>query len=360
LRLVHSTGRSAEEPCLIIYTSGSSGTPKGVVCSHQSVLSATNAIQRCLGYRPGDRVALSVPLTFDYGLYQAFLCMVSGACLVMYPPRSVGPGFVDRLDRDGITVLPSLPPLTQSIVSMCRRRTRQLMGLRLLTSTGADFGAALVQAARDVMPHCRVVPMYGLTECKRAAIQMRIDGRSHSAGQPIPGCRIAIVENGERLPPGQQGEIWVTGANVMSGYWPLDDKALNSRFHVDVFGRRWVASGDRGWLDDDGDLHVVGRLDDVFKRDGYRTSVAEIESALLESADVERVCVVPPTQELPFTAFYEGDIAPQTLRAFLSERLENYRIPENILQVSSIPLNSNGKIDRIAVRSFLKSEELSH
>ncbi|MEU8658894.1 AMP-binding protein [Actinoplanes philippinensis] len=347
---------AAEDPAtlartaLMIYTSGSSGIPKGVVCSHSAVLSAVDGIQQRLAYRDTDRVALLLPMAFDYGLYQAFLALRSGAQLVIYPPDSGGLGLGGQLDEDGITVLPSLPALTQSLVTWCRRRNRSLRSLRLLTSTGADFTERLAQAARRALPSARVVPMYGLTECKRATIHTGSPDEPHNSGTPIPGCRVVILdEDREPVADGEVGEIVVVGDNVMSGYWPLTDESLNSRFGTNGDGERWVASGDRGRLDAAGSLYVLGRVDDLFKHNGYRTSVTEIEEVISTIEGVERVCVRPPDDVNTFLAYYEGAIEATQLRTELGRRLESYKIPEELHRTDQMPINSNGKIDRQAV-----------
>lgn len=350
-----ATTVSLDDVALMIYTSGSSGAPKGVVCSHSAVLSAVEGIQERLGYLKTDRIGLVLPMAFDYGLYQGFLALRAGAELYIYEEAANGPRLGNRLKSDGITVLPSLPVLTTGLVSWSQRRHIKLDQIRLLTSTGADFTEHLAMQAREVMPRARVVPMYGLTECKRATIH---DGRPHAphnSGRAIKGCQIEIRDESEHaLPAGEVGEIVVIGGNVMKGYWPLDDGALNERFGVTSDGERFVRTGDKGYLDLSGGLYVLGRTDDMFKIRGYRTSVGEIEDSLLAITGVYQACVQPPLDGLPFTALYEGELTPVDLRSRLSAGLELNKIPDVILRVDSLPISANGKLDRNRIMSDMR------
>lgn len=333
-------------PCMLIYTSGSSGTPKGIVCGHVNVLSAARSIQQCLRYRPDDRIALLLPLSFDYGLYQLFLALLSGASLYIYPAGTAGPGMVERIQRDGITVVPSMPVLTATITTICRRRRITLCDVRLVTSTGSDFSETQVHQLQPHVPNALIRPMYGLTESKRATIQQLRPPHVHSSGQPIPGSVVVVHGPRGQLPAGEEGEVHVGGPNVMLGYWPLSDSELNSRFYTDELGGRWVVTGDRGWIDEQGSLHVGGRTDDLFKRSGMRTSVAEIEDSLLLVDGVDAACVVPPQPGRPFAAFYSGPVLPDQVREELAQLIEPPKIPEHLVSLAELPLNSNGKLDR--------------
>lgn len=344
-----------DDVALMIYTSGSSGVPKGVVCSHSAVLSAVEGIQDRLGYVATDRIGLVLPMAFDYGLYQGFLALRAGAELFIYEEAVSGPRLGDRLERDGITVLPSLPALTTGLVSWCQRRQIKLEQVRLLTSTGADFTENLASRTREVMPNARVVPMYGLTECKRATIHDGDPDAPHNSGRAIKGCRIEIHDDaGNALASGEMGQVVVVGDNVMKGYWPLGDEALNERFGVTADGARFVRTGDRGYVDASGGLYVLGRVDDMFKIRGYRTSIGEVEDALLEVSGVTQACVQPPLQGLPYMALYEGDITHIDLRERLSRRLELHKVPDILVQVDQLAVNANGKLDRKRIASSIR------
>ncbi|MDJ0005840.1 AMP-binding protein [Rhodococcus fascians] len=336
---------------LMIYTSGSSGAPKGIVCPAPAVEFAIHSIQRCLQYDASDLIAQPLPLTFDYGLYQIWLAMVAGARVKLYPDGTAGPTFLTRLDRDRITVLPSMPVLTDSLIRVSERRGRTLSDLRLVTSTGGACSGRQVAGLRRLAPHAHVVPMYGLTECKRATISaLGASGEGLGAGRALPDTDVRVRANRETdLPAGETGEIHVGGPHVMAGYWPLSDNELNQRFYTDEYGTRWVATGDSGHLDSTGVLHVEGRLDDVFKSNGYRTSATEVEDALQMTDGVDQACVVPPRSGTPYTAVYVGISSPEDVRRELHQVLESAKHPPYLIPLTDMPLNVNGKIDRPAV-----------
>ncbi|MFF2392316.1 class I adenylate-forming enzyme family protein [Nocardia sp. NPDC058114] len=341
---------------LLIYTSGSSGTPKGILCPTDSIAFAVHAISACLQYRPRDVIAQPLPLTFDYGLYQVWLAMTAGATVRLYPEGAAGPSLIGRLERDDVTVLPSMPVLSESLVRVADRRGRHLAGLRLITSTGGACSPAQVAGLRRLAPHAHVVPMYGLTECKRATISSldpnQVDDTS--SGVALPGTDIRIHAAGEDLPPDRVGEIHVGGPHVMAGYWPLTDPVLNERFYRDALGTAWVATGDSGFLDQAGNLHVEGRLDDGFKANGYRTSATEVETALRAIDGVDEGCVLPPKGDTPYTAAYAGALPENEVRARLVDLLEIAKHPTVLVALPEIPLNANGKIDKRAVALLLE------
>ncbi|MEV0354997.1 AMP-binding protein [Nocardia sp. NPDC050697] len=341
---------------LLIYTSGSSGTPKGILCPPAAVGFAVRAIAECLRYRPDDVIAQPLPLTFDYGLYQVWLAMLAGAVVRLYPEGAAGPALLGRLAADGVTVLPSMPVLSEALVRLADRRGRTLPGLRLITSTGGACAPAQVRGLRRLAPAARIVPMYGLTECKRAAITDPARADDSASGTALPGTEIRIVADGAALPAGAVGEIHVGGPHVMAGYWPVTDPVRNERFRTDADGVRWVATGDSGYLDAVGNLHVEGRLDDVFKANGYRTSAAEVEAALRAVDGVEEACVLPPRGDTPYAAAYRGAATADAVRAHLAELLEPAKHPATLTALAELPLNHNGKIDRRAVARLLEGE----
>lgn len=353
-------GADALAGSLMIYTSGSSGTPKGIVCPGPAIAFAVDAIGQLLQYQPTDLIAQPLPLTFDYGLYQVWLAMAAGARVRLYGDGAAGPTFLNRLDRDRVTVLPSMPVLSESLIRIGDRRGRTLDHVRLITSTGGDCPDRQVAALRRLAPHAQIAPMYGLTECKRATISAPdATGGPLGAGRPLPGTDVRIrTQDRIDLPAGESGEIHVAGPHVMAGYWPLQDTDLNHRFYTDTDGTRWVATGDRGHLDRDGVLFVEGRLDDVFKSNGYRTSATEVEHALTSIDGVEQACVVPPQAERPYTAFYVGSATPQQVRSLLHDSLETPKHPPALIVLKTLPVNANGKVDRPALARLATPKEV--
>lgn len=261
-----------EDLACLIYTSGSTGRPKGVTCLHRHVTFSVSAISQRLNYQKDDRVFSVLPLSFDYGLYQVFLSITAGSVLVLANPKTSGPSLVKALISHQATVLPAVAPMVDNLAVLVRKRIENLDRLRLITNTGAAMSQATLDRIRTHMPNVSFQLMYGLTECKRAAINppdADIE-RPGSCGLPLPGVRIRIVdEHLIDLPAGQVGQIVVSGPNVMSGYW--QEVGLTAeRFNVRNATQRELLSGDYGWLDNAGYLYFSDRKDDIFKQKGFR------------------------------------------------------------------------------------------
>lgn len=343
---------------LLIYTSGSSGNPKGIVCPPSAIQFALSAINERLGYRTDDVIAQPLPLTFDYGLYQLLLAMKSGAQVQLYPEGAAGPSFLNRLRDDRITVLPSMPVLSDTLIRVSQRREQTLDQIRLVTTTGGHCSPKQLNNLKRLAPHADVLPMYGLTECKRATITVPGEpGGDTGAGKPLEGTQVRIMTDDSKACDQETvGEIHVGGPHVMLGYWPLDDAELNRCFYTAEDGNRWVATGDTGYIDRDGLLHVTGRKDDLFKHNGYRTSVSDVETALLAINGITHACVVPPDEETTYAAVFAGGISEEEARTQLADYLELPKHPPQLTKMRSMPVTKNGKVDRQAIAAYLRKE----
>jgi acyl-CoA synthetase (AMP-forming)/AMP-acid ligase II len=364
------------EPAMLIYTSGSTAQPKGVVCPHDSVLFAVRAIGERLRYRQTDTVFLRLPLSFDYGLYQAFLCAAAGAALYIATPGSTGT--VLREVRDsGATVVPVVPQLALMLCQLAER-TGPRPGVRLFTNTGAALTPAAAGRLRAAFPGASVVSMYGLTECKRVSVGDP-DGdldRPGSVGRPLPGTRVRIEdEDGSPVPAGRVGQIVVTGPHVMAGYYRAPGPTAQ-RFGIDGAGRgagsvdgsvdgsvagsvdgvRTLRTGDHGWLDADGYLYFDTRRDDIFKRRGVRMSTPEIEAAAHDVDGVEAAAAIPlagPPERLYVVV--TGAVDPAAVLEGIAARLDPARVPDRCLVLDRLPLTPAGKVDRGRLRTLVEA-----
>ncbi|MER7129008.1 class I adenylate-forming enzyme family protein [Streptosporangium saharense] len=346
----------AVDPVCLIYTSGSTGLPKAVVSTHGQMVFAARAIQECLAYREDDVVFLCLPLSFDYGLYQVFLALLARAKVHLAEPSQIGPMLVRGLREAGATVLPAVPSLAQGLARLLRRSESGLPSLRLLTNTGAAMPDGALAALRDALPALRVHLMFGLTECKRATI-MPVDEdlrRPGACGFALPGTEVFTVDDdGQRLPPGEIGEITVRGPNVMAGYWRRPELTA-ARFPRadDLFPE--LRTGDYGRVDADGFLYFSGRRDDQYKANGFRVSAAEVEAACQRVSGVVAAAVLPPGGDRAKPVlFYVGDLTPDQVVKQLREEIEPYKAPDWCVAVAALPLNRNGKVDRAALPALL-------
>jgi acyl-coenzyme A synthetase/AMP-(fatty) acid ligase len=348
---------SPPDAALIIYTSGSTGRPKGIVSSQQNVRFATSAIQERLGLLPTDRIACLLPLTFDYGLYQVFLALVSGCAVVFASPMALGPSLLQLLVQEEITVLPSVPTLSRMVLSLAGRPGAAVPPLRVITNTGEAMSEAVVRGLQGCFADAGIYPMFGLTECKRVSILLpsELDERPGSVGRALAGTRCEIVdEHGHPVGPDEVGQLVVTGPHVTLGYW-RDDELTHRVFRDARDGTRWLFTGDKAWMDADGYLFFVGRDDDVFKRHGYRVSATEIAFAAEQVNGVRAaVCLPPaknPLQQVVLVA--AGSATSDEIAGGLGELLARHQLPDRIEIVDEIPLTRHGKADARATAALL-------
>jgi acyl-CoA synthetase (AMP-forming)/AMP-acid ligase II len=345
------------DAALVVYTSGSSGRPAGVVCPGAAVSFSVAAIQRVLGYRQADRVLAIPPFSFDYGLYQLFLAAAAGASV-----RAVAPGDAlatfARAAGTRPTVLPVLPALARACLPLARRWPAEVRaGVRLVTSTGAHLDAGVLAALRELFPRAGVVSMYGLTECKRTTISAVDEDLAApgTAGRALPGTSVWVErDDGRRAGPGDIGQVVVRGPNVMAGYWRDPDRTRAVFRERD--GGRELLTGDDGYLDDEGRLVVMGRRDGQVKVRGTRVAAAEVELAAVEADGVHAAALVDGRPGREPVLFVGGTASAVDLRRHLAGLLGTWKVPDDIRVLAALPVNDRGKVDRAGLRALAGQE----
>lgn len=343
----------------ILYTSGSTGTPKGVMLTQRNMVFAAASIAGYLEMSATDRVLSVLPLSFDYGLYQLFLCAQVGATLLLEP----GVGYPGRLVRmmteHHVTGLPGVPTLFRVLISLPGLGERDWPGLRFLTNTGAALSRDTIRALRAIFPGANLYSMYGLTECKRVTYlpPAELDRRPDSVGIPIPGTEAWIEdETGRRLGAGEVGQLMVRGPHVMQGYWN-DPAGTAERLREGRWPwERTLATGDLFRSDAEGFLYFVGRQDDIIKSRGEKVSPREVEDVLLAAPGVLDAAVIGIAHEVLGEAVC-AHVSPQPgvvlqpheLDRFCRARLEDHLVPFRIVVHEELPKKPNGKIDRRAL-----------
>ncbi|KUF18665.1 class I adenylate-forming enzyme family protein [Streptomyces silvensis] len=350
----------ADTDVLFLYTSGSTAQPKAVRCPHAQVLFATGAIAARLGYRSDDIILCRLPLSFDYGLYQAFMAASVGATVLLRGPGQDG-ATLAAIRRHAVTVVPVVPSLAHMLIRLGRRATAP--SVRLVTNTGQTLSAVRLDGLRRVFPRATVRLMYGITECKRVTIADPDSDLTHpgSVGSPLPGTTVRIVDaRGVSLPVGVEGQIVVSGAHLMAGYWK--DEVLTRQVYRDdaATGGRTLYTGDYGHLDGAGRLYFHGRYDDLFKQGDVRTSAAEIEAAVLADPRVADAALVPPRGDRPAVLFAVTALRSDEVLRRLRGRLEPLKVPEICRVVDELPLGGTGKTNRAALRARADQEAAEH
>ncbi|MBO0749217.1 MAG: acyl-CoA ligase (AMP-forming), exosortase A system-associated [Porphyrobacter sp.] len=342
----------------ILYTSGSTGLPKGVMLSHANLWLGAVSVAHYLGLERDDVVLAVLPLAFDYGQNQLLSAWYAGASVVpldYLTPRDV----IKACARHGVTTLAVVPPLWLQLVE--QDWPADAVGpMRRLTNSGGALTPALVRRLRGLFPQARLFPMYGLTEAFRSTYldPSLVDTHPTSIGKAIPFAEVLVIGGDGRVTAaGEEGELVHCGPLVAQGYW-RDAARTAERFRPapqeSHYGGTAVWSGDRVVRDDDGLLYFVGRRDAMIKSAGNRISPQEIEQAALATGLVSEAAAVGVKDERLGQAVLlvvRGGGDEEGLRAALKRDLPNFMQPREIRWVERMPLNPNGKIDRAALQA---------
>ena len=347
----------------ILYTSGSTGLPKGVVLSHRNLVVGGQSVSQYLENSPQDKILSALPLSFDAGLSQVTTALNVGATLVLLNyllPRDLKA----LCAKEGITGLTAVPPLWFQVGELDWSDGAGA-SLRYFANTGGHMPFPLLQRLREIFPNAKPYLMYGLTEAFRSTYldPSEVDRRPSSIGKAIPNAEIMVVgADGKVCAPGEEGELVHRGALVSLGYWN-DVQRTAERFRP-APGRPGgipcpeiaVWSGDIVKADEEGFLYYVGRRDDMIKTSGYRVSATEIEEILYATGLIEEGVAIGlphPTlgQGIAVVAKPKGGgpLAVADLLAASRRDLPIYMVPALFIERAHLPRNPNGKIDRAAL-----------
>jgi acyl-CoA synthetase (AMP-forming)/AMP-acid ligase II len=339
------------------YTSGTTGLPKGAMLRHGAMVETTARWGDVVGLTIGDHYPVVSPFSHISGHKTGLLaCLLAGA--TAFPLANFDPDIFAGVVADrGVTVVQGPPTLFHTLVERARDGADGLDTLRVGVTGAAVIPPTLVRDMRDVLGLEVVVTAYGLTETTGVCTMTRPEDPAkvvaETSGRPIAGVDVRIVdEAGDPVPPGERGEILVGGIGIMKGY--LDDAAATS----EVVRDGWLATGDVGWVGEDGNLRIVDRIKDMVVVGGFNVYPAEVERVLLEHVAVsqaaviglpdERMGEVPGAFVVPTPG---GVIDVPSLVAFLGERLAKFKVPRSVWVVDRLPLNAVGKVAKAELRS---------
>ncbi|WP_283188196.1 non-ribosomal peptide synthase/polyketide synthase [Pseudomonas sp. PMCC200344] len=344
---------SPSDLAYVLYTSGSTGQPKGVMNEHGALMNRLHWMQDAFPIGPDDRVLQKTPYSFDVSIWEFFWPLITGATLVVARPDGHrDPAYLSQLiQQEQVTTLHFVPSMLRAFVE-----EPSLVNCRSLRQVFASGEALPVDLVRRFMSQhpAALVNLYGPTE---AAIDVSVwrcsvDDLIVPIGKPIANLRLYILDEAmQPLPIGSIGELYIGGVGVARGYLKRAD-LTEERFLASPFldGDRLYRTGDRCRFLADGNVEYLGRLDHQVKLRGQRIELGEIDAELLAQAGVRDAATLLLDQRL--VSYWCGDAEEASLRAALSDNLPPHMLPSLLVQLDSLPLNSNGKLDRKALAAL--------
>jgi acyl-CoA synthetase (AMP-forming)/AMP-acid ligase II len=356
---------SADDVSDILFTSGTTGRPKGAMSAHRQTIAVAEAWAERAEVTEDDVYLVISPFFHSFGYKAGLLvCLLTGATIVPQLVFDVD-AVLAQVERERVTILPGPPTIFQTLLAHPERAERNLSSLRLAVTGSAMVPVALIERMRRDLTFQTIITAYGLSEA--VVVTMCHPGDDPETISRTSGCATADFEvriadlDGNVLPPGAEGEIQLRGPNVMLGY--LDDPAAT---HQAVEPDGWLHTGDVGYLDERGYLTITDRLKDMFTVGGFNVYPAEVEGAILRLDDVVECAVVGvPDERLgevgrayvvarPGHALCEEDVL-----AVCRERLANFKMPRSIELVDALPHNAAGKVLKQELRARARARARS-
>lgn len=341
----------------ILFTSGTTGRPKGVQITHGPALRLYDDYGNIWGLRPGDRYLLSLPMFHAGGLKAGILtCLIHGLTAVPMAVFDIE-HMMELIATERITVLNGPPTVHYSLLDHPTRSKYNIRSLRLGATGAAAVPVDMVRRIQRELTYEHFITAYGMTECIGTATMCRPDDSAEviagSNGRPLPGVEVIVVgEDGAVLPPGEPGEVRIRGFNLTSGYWDSPDETTA------LFSGDWLRTGDVGILDDQGNLDITDRIKDLFMVGGFNVSPAEVEHILRTHPAVQDVAVVGvPDARLGEVGRAHivlrpgAELSDRDLLDWSRQRMANFKVPRAIVFADVLPRTPSGKVVKGELRA---------
>ena len=349
-----------EAMCDLLFTSGTTGKPKGVMSAHGQNLRAFGEYVRVLGLGPGDRYLIVNPFFHAFGYKAGWLtCLIAGATILPHAVFDADAVF-QRIANERISVLPGAPTLYLSLLAHPRLAETDLSSLRIAVTGSASIPPSLIERMRNELGFSVVTTAYGLTECGGLATLCdptdSAETIAGTSGRPLSGTEVSIRDpHNQPLAQGETGEICLRGFHVMQGYFHNPEA---TREAIDAQG--WLHTGDVGRLDGRGNLVITDRLKDMYIVGGFNCYPAEIEAALIAHPAIAQVAVIgiPDARmgEVGCACVVLRDgrqLAEDELIAWSRERMANYKVPRQVRLFPALPLNASAKVAKNELRALV-------
>lgn len=338
----------------LMFTSGTTGKPKGVMSAHGAALRAFTEYVKVLKLTPGERYLVVNPFFHAFGYKAGWLtCLLAGATIL---PQTVfdAESVFTRIQEDRVTILPGPPTLYLSLLSHPKLSDADLSSLRVAVTGAATIPPILIERMRNELGFEVVTTAYGLTECGGLATicspQDDAETIATTSGRAIPGTEVAILDpDGNSLAPNEAGEICLRGFHVMQGYYQNETATAET---IDSDG--WLHTGDIGTLDENGNLKITDRLKDMFISGGFNCYPAEIEAILAKHPGVAQSAVIGVPDErmgevgCAFVVVNGGDeFDASDLISWSRQNMANYKVPRHVRFVTELPMNASNKVVKV-------------
>jgi long-chain acyl-CoA synthetase len=345
-----------EDVAAIVYTSGSTGKPKGVTLTHKNFDVVTDAVSEYLEHTPDDIILNFLPLTITYGLLQLLVTFRTGGTLVLEKGFGFPYEIIKQIKEKNVTGFAGVPTV-YSMIMRLQLEGETFPSLRYITNAAAAMPYGFIPRLRKIFPTTKIFLMHGLTECMRTTYLPpdQIDIRPTSVGRGMKHVELWIQDaKGNKLPPGQVGELIVSGPNIMRGYWNDPENTNQVLSDSKNPGEKILHTGDLFRTDEEGYFYYVSRMDDVIKSRGLKVSPLEVENVIYLCEDVLEVRVIGVPDEVLGMAVKaeivlkkDSQTTKDQIKAHCQSRLEDFQIPGIIEFVQSLPKSAGGKIRRV-------------
>ena len=357
-------GLSPRDVINILYTSGTTGNPKGAALTHHNILNNGYQVARCMRFSENDRLVIPVPMYHCFGMVLGKLACVSTGAAAIFPSDAFEPESVlETVQAERATALHGVPTMFIAELEHPQFASFDLSTLRTGIMAGAPCPVEVMKKVIGRMNMAEVLIAYGQTECSpvnhMTLADDPIEKRVETVGHAVPHIEVKIVgEDGETVPVGVPGDICARGYAVMSGYWDDPEKTAET---VDAEG--WLHSGDLGVMDEEGYVKVVGRLKDMIIRGGENIYPREIEEFLFTHPKIQDAKVIGvPDQKFgeevcAWVQLKEGEtLTEDEIRAFCKKNIAYFKVPRYIRLVKEFPMTVTGKIQKFKMREVMVEE----
>jgi acyl-CoA synthetase (AMP-forming)/AMP-acid ligase II len=365
-----ASGRGADDPCVdaalasltpdhvsdIMFTSGTTGQPKGVLMTHGRILPQVGVWIGNTGLAQGERYLIANPFFHSFGMKVGWVaCLLAGAVMVPMPQFDVAEA-IRLIEQERIAFLPGPPTIFQMLLAERDKHPFDCSSLRGGTTGAATVPPVLIERIRSELGMRDIITAYGMTECVNITSCRPgdpVDLIAQTCGAAIPGNAVIIAdEAGRELPRGETGEILVRGTGVMLGY--LDDPAATAEA---IDGEGWLHTGDVGTMDANGYVRITDRKKDMFISGGFNVYPAEVEKILAAHPAIGMVAVVGAADDrmgeigVAFVVPRPGaSVSPDDVIAWSRDNMANYKVPRRVMVVDDLPRNASGKVLKIELK----------